>query len=103
MREGPRFRKARNCVQPRSSAGADDDLGPAETTRFSIRLGDFEGSGRDKASRTHDQNSSALFVFVAMEVDVSGNHPAFTVSHGGHIYCEPVRADAELLAPSKVR
>ena len=70
MRQRLRLRKTRNWVQPRSRAGADDDFGSAETTRFSIGQDDFEGSGPDEAPRPHDQLPSALRVFVAMELDI---------------------------------
>jgi hypothetical protein len=70
MRERLRLRKTRNWVQPGSRAGADDDFLAEELACFSICRGDFEGSGPDKTSRTHDQLPSALCVFVAMDIDI---------------------------------
>ena len=70
MREWLRLRKTRNWVQPRSRAGADDHLLAEELARFSIGLGDFEGSRPDKASRPNDQRPASLFVFAAMELNI---------------------------------
>jgi hypothetical protein len=49
MRERPRLGKTGNWVQPRSRAGADDDILSEEVARFSIGQVDFNGSRPDKA------------------------------------------------------
>src|ERR1700754_771593 len=94
--------KAWNRFDRRVRPGADDDVLSAKQAARSVEQGGFDCFRSHETPGAHDELRTAVAKFGEVNVDQSGDHLAFAVTHGGHIDAKAVASDTEFIAAAHI-